>query len=79
MSPSDCAWLHAPGSEQTLRLPVNHRFSNRNDLSMLFGDCYLHSGSGGSKAPPKFVGAKILLLFLIICARQKQNKRFMFI
>lgn len=32
MSPSDCAWLHAPGSEQTLRLPVNHRFSNRNDL-----------------------------------------------
>ena len=23
MSPSDCAWLHAPGSEQTLRLPVS--------------------------------------------------------
>ena len=23
MSPSDRAWLHAPGSEQTLRLPVS--------------------------------------------------------
>lgn len=40
MSPSDCAWLHAPGSEQTLRLPVNHRFSNRNDLCRLVTAIY---------------------------------------
>ena len=32
MSPSDCAWLHVPGNEQTLRLPVSKRFTNRSDL-----------------------------------------------
>ena len=30
MSPSDRAWLHAPGSEQTLRAS-EQRFTNHND------------------------------------------------
>ena len=32
MSPSERAWLYVPGNEQTLRLPVSRRFTNRNDL-----------------------------------------------
>lgn len=69
MSPSDCAWLHAPGSEQTLRLPVSTDSQTAMTVITYSGDHYLHGDSGGSKAPLKFVGAKLLLLFLIKYAR----------
>ena len=55
MSPSECAWLHVPGNEQTLRLPVSRRFTNRNDLSV---GCYLHSALGGSYTAPLQSGCK---------------------
>ena len=57
MSPSDRAWLYVPGNEQTLRLPVSGRFTNRNDLSssafrlrFFKVGCYLHSALEGSMA-----------------------------
>ena len=55
MSPSERAWLYVPGNEQTLRLPVSGRFTNRNDLSV---GCYLHSALGGSFMAPQQSGCK---------------------
>ena len=55
MSPSERAWLYVPGNEQTLRLPVSRRFTNRNDLSV---GCYLHSALGGSFMAPQQSGCK---------------------
>lgn len=55
MSPSERAWLYVPGNEQTLRLPVSRRFTNRNDLSV---GCYLHSALGGSFTAPQQSGCK---------------------
>ena len=57
MSPSERAWLYVPGNEQTLRLPVSRRFTNRNDLSV---GCYLHSALEGSLALVEFAAAKVM-------------------
>ena len=73
MSPSERAWLYVPGNEQTLRLPVSRRFTNRNDLSV---GCYLHSALGGSLRPHNNRVAKVLLFLRKLLTLITQDTTF---